>query len=214
WTKTSTAETATRFQLFREGDYWTIVLDGNTLRLKHTKGFSYIQTLLRSPGREFHAIDLAGGIDSSERRSTAGTRSAVTSVHQIDKHDGELTVAADLGDAGEMLDATAKAAYRRRLAELNEDLATAKDNGNVERASKLEDEIEAIAKELRRAVGLMGRDRVASSAAERARLNVTRAIKSAIDRVAEHDRDLGSLLARTIRTGTFCCYLQEPANPL
>lgn len=120
----------------------------------------------------------------------------------------------DLGSSGEMLDATAKAAYRRRLTELNEELSVAKENADVERASDLEDEIEAITNELRRAVGLMGRDRIAGSASERARLNVTRAIKTAVERIAEHDADLGRLLARTIRTGTFCCYIPDPSNPI
>jgi plasmid stabilization system protein ParE len=106
-----------------------------------------------------------------------------------------------------MLDATAKKAYRRRLAELNEDLVKAKELGKVKRATELEDEIEQISRELRQAVGLMGRDRMAASASERARVNVTRAIKSALDRIADHDADAGRFLSRAIRTGTFCCYL-------
>ena len=42
-----------------------------------------------------------------------------------------------------------------------------------------------IAKELRLAVGLMGW--VAASVSETARLNVTRAIRSTIDKIAEHE---------------------------
>jgi 50S ribosomal subunit-associated GTPase HflX len=41
-----------------------------------------------------------------------------------------------LGDAGEMLDDTAKVAYRRRLSELREELEEAKELGNVERAKQ------------------------------------------------------------------------------
>jgi hypothetical protein len=71
----------------------------------------------------------------------------------------------------------------------------------------LEDEIEKISKELRQGVGLMGRDRMAASASERARVNVTRAIRAALDKISEHDAEAGRFLSRAIRTGTFCCYL-------
>jgi len=68
-----------------------------------------------------------------------------------------------LGDAGEMLDEQAKAAYRRRLSELREELEDAKELGNVERAEQAEEEIDALTRELSRAVGLGGRNRRAAS---------------------------------------------------
>jgi hypothetical protein len=68
-----------------------------------------------------------------------------------------------------MLDVQAKVAYRRRLSELREELSEAKELGNVERAEQAEQEIDALTKELSRAVGLGGRNRRAASASERAR---------------------------------------------
>ena len=188
------------FLLNREGEYWTASFGKASLHLKHSKGLAYIQTLLSSPGKEFHAMSL---LDAGEPSNIA----VESRGRLLGDEGGRLSVVTDLGDAGEMLDATAKKAYRRRLAELNEDLVKAKELGNVDRAADLEDEIEKISKELRQAVGLMGRDRVAASASERARVNVTRAIKAALDRIAEHDADAGRFLSRAIRTGTFCCYL-------
>jgi hypothetical protein len=44
----------------------------------------------------------------------------------------------NLGDAGEMLDEQAKAAYRRRLSELREQLEEAKELGKVDRAKQAE----------------------------------------------------------------------------
>ena len=41
---------------------------------------------------------------------------------------------------------------------------------------------------------------------ERARTNVQRAIRKAIERIAAHDGSLGHHLDRNIRTGTFCAY--------
>jgi hypothetical protein len=86
-----------------------------------------------------------------------------------------------------MLDAQAKAAYKRRTAELREQLQEARELNQLELADRLEDEIETLGRELSRAVGLGGRDRRAASASERARINVTRAIKIALDRIAEHN---------------------------
>lgn len=41
-----------------------------------------------------------------------------------------------------------------------------------------------------------------ASASERARINVTRAIKIALERIAEHNAALATLLTKSIRTGT------------
>jgi hypothetical protein len=45
---------------------------------------------------------------------------------------------------------------------------------------------------------------------ERARINVTRAIKAAIKKIAVSHSALGQYLSRTIKTGTFCSYVPEP----
>src|SRR5262245_42065896 len=47
--------------LHQEGEYWTIEYAGKALRLKDSKGLSYLARLLCSPGTDFHALDLAGG---------------------------------------------------------------------------------------------------------------------------------------------------------
>jgi hypothetical protein len=51
---------------------------------------------------------------------------------------------------------------------------------------------------------------VATSAAERARVNVTRAIRSALARIAKHSPALRRHLETTIRTGAFCSYTPDP----
>src|SRR5713101_5973091 len=152
----------------KEGEYWTVGRGGNSFRLKDTKGLGYIAHLLRHPGVEFHVLDLAGGI--------AGRRDddeAAQAARGLPRGDEELEKAGihvgSLGDAGEMLDEQAKSAYRRRLSTLREGLEEAKERGNVERAEQAEQEIDALARELSRAVGLGGRNRRAISASERAR---------------------------------------------
>jgi hypothetical protein len=188
-------------QLSREGEYWTLAYEGSVSRLKHTKGLDYIARLLADPNVEISAADLIAG---ERGPAPAGAAAAVAA--------GELG-ARPAGDehAGELLDAQAKAAYRQRLAELREELDEAEAWSDPERAATAREEMDFLARELERAVGLGGRDRKAASAGERARVNTTRAIKTATARIAEHDARLADYLAATIRTGTFCSYSPERA---
>ena len=181
----------------QEGDYWTVALDGEPARIRDSRGMNYIARLLGQPGREFHAIDLARG----------GTR------HDAPKHDGAGLVL-ETEDAGPQLDEEAKAAYRARLVELEEEVAEAESWNDPERAGRAQQEIALLVAELRRAVGLGGRDRKAASASERARVSVTRAIRAAIDRVATGCPAAGDHLKRTIRTGTYCSYVPDPRAPI
>jgi hypothetical protein len=63
--------------------------------------------------------------------------------------------------------------------------------------------------ELSRAYGLGGRARRAGSNVERARVNVQRRLKHAIDRIAGECPAAGRHLNWAIRTGSFCSYRPE-----
>lgn len=66
----------------------------------------------------------------------------------------------DVGDAGPMLDATAKAAYRRRVEALRAEWPWPRNGRNdVGRGGRARTELDAVARELGAAVGLGGRDR-------------------------------------------------------
>ena len=183
----------------REGDYWTVIFDGHTDRLRDLKGMHYLARLLADPGREFHVLDLV----AAETDSGA----------QLDNRQTGRLPRSALGDAGEMLDTRAKNAYRRRLAEIDDDIEQAHAIGDGERATQADTERDFLLRELSRAVGLSGRDRRAASASERARAGVTRAVRQAITRIAEHHPQLGEHLSRTIRTGTYCAYMPDPRAP-
>ena len=196
----------------KDGEYWTVGRDGKSFRLKDRKGLGYVAHLIRHPATEFHVLDLAGGIASQRDEDDAGQSAG------LPQADEELAKAGihvgSLGDAGEMLDDQAKVAYRRRLSELHQDLEEAKGAGNVERAERAEQEIDALTAELSRAVGLGGRNRRAVSASERARQSVTKTIKAVLQRIAESDALLGDSLSRSIKTGTFCSYEPDPDFPI
>jgi tetratricopeptide (TPR) repeat protein len=169
--------------LSRDGKWWTATSAGTTARVADSKGLRYLAELVRAPGIERHALDLVDrveGIDPSANRRA-------------------------LGDAGPLLDARARSTYRARIEELHGEIADATLEGRDEQAEALQAELEQLVGELARAFGLGGRDRRAASAAEKARLNVTRALRTAITRLAELLPDAAAL-DRGIRTGLYCCY--------
>jgi hypothetical protein len=189
----------------REGEYWTVCYEGVVVRLRDAKGLRHLARLLTDPWREFHAVDL----------EAANGRSAVAAVRPRGRAGaGELAVRPDLGDAGALLDATAKAAYQARLTELGAELEAAEGGNDPARAAKARAERDFLVAELARAVGLGGRDRRAASHAERARLNVTRTIRAAMANLARANPSLGQHLAATIRTGRYCSYTPDPRAPI
>jgi class 3 adenylate cyclase/tetratricopeptide (TPR) repeat protein len=200
WEPLSKPSSGIRAIFARTGEYWTVRYGDANFSLKDVKGLSYIQRLLQHPGEEFHALDLLD-------RPGAGSSAAADETSMLS--DTGVGIGG-LGDAGEMLDGRAKQEYKRRLLELREKLTELRERGDSDRAAEVESEIDFLAREIARAVGLGGRDRRAGSAAERARLNVTRAIKGALQKIAEHSADLEKLLDRTIKTGAFCSYLADP----
>jgi hypothetical protein len=165
--------------------FWDVSLDGTSVRLKDTKGLRYVAELIRRSGVEQHALDL---VDRVEGVSAEG----------IDRR--------ALGDAGPALDGQARAAYRRRIEELRAEADDAIESGNLEAAERAQAELDALVAQLASAFGIGGRDRPVASAAERARLNVTRAIRSAIAKVVEALPEAGPALARQVRTGLYCAY--------
>ncbi|HEX2241509.1 MAG TPA: AAA family ATPase, partial [Actinomycetota bacterium] len=109
-------------EFVREGDYWRISYDGTEIRLRDSKGLRYIAQLLKVPGREVHVLDLATAV---EGRPISGTAAVVR----------EVLAVGNSGDAGEILDANAKAAYKKRLEDLREELEEAQTYNDPERSA-------------------------------------------------------------------------------
>ncbi|HET7487580.1 MAG TPA: hypothetical protein VFJ85_06585 [Acidimicrobiales bacterium] len=174
-------------ELRRDDRGFLVSCDGVHERVPDTKGLRYLAELVADPGVERHALDLVDrveGVGAVDRRS--------------------------LGDAGALADGAARAAYRRRAEALRAEIDEAMEIGALDRADALQEELDGLVAELARAFGMGGRDRKASSAAERARVNVTRALRAAAARLAEAVPEAGAALDRSLRTGLFCAY--EPAD--
>jgi hypothetical protein len=170
-----------QFSLHAAGKDVVVVCNGRTTRLRSVRGLPMLARLVEQPGRELHVLDLAAEPDDE---------SAVV----------------DRGDAGEILDAKARAAYQERIAELRAEIDEAERFADAFRADRARRELDMLIQQLSNAVGLGGRARRAGSAAERARITVQRRVREAIKKVAEHEPELGRHLDWAIRTGTYCAY--------
>ena len=132
----------------RDGTQWVLTTPLGEARLPDSNGLGQLARLLTTPGAEVSALELAGR--------------------------AHTPVSADLGPS---LDAQAKRAYRQRLLQLQVEADDAEAANDVVRGERAHVEIDALLRELRRALGLGGRDRPTGSDAERARINVVRSLR-------------------------------------
>lgn len=125
--------------------------------------------------------------------------------------DCDLTYS-DLG--GAILDSRAKVAYRQRLEDLREEWEEAQACNDAGRIASARQEMELLTETLAAAIGLRGQDRRVSHHAERARVSVTKAIKSSVKKIILHHPVLGHYLGATLKTGGFCVYTPDVRLPI
>ena len=170
------------FRLSSDGEIWVCECEGRTFRLRDSRGMQMLAQLVAIPGKDVHVLDLMGP-------------------------GGEQPV--DSGDSGEVMDERARREYRRRAESLRAQLEEAESLNDLAGAEAAREELEQLSSELSRAYGLGGRARRAGSNVERARVNVQRRLKHAIDRIAGECPAAGRHLNWAIRTGSFCSYRPE-----
>lgn len=151
--KTSQVAPTQRATLRPEGGVWRIEFNGTNVHVPDLKGLWHLRELVPRPRQFIPALALIGA--SSEEPIPRG-------------------------DTGALLDREALRQYRRRLAELDDELDHAVVHGDAKRQAKRSAERDALIAELKRATGLGGRPRRSGSPADKARINVTRTIRHAI----------------------------------
>ena len=104
-----------------KAEYWSVVFEGQIVRVRDMRGVQVLARLLASPGREFHVVDLVA-VESGGAETAHALEPGMS--------------ARDEGDAGEVLDARAKNAYRRRLTEITDDLEEARTLGDTSRVRR------------------------------------------------------------------------------
>ncbi|MGH8975727.1 MAG: hypothetical protein ACRD0C_21285, partial [Acidimicrobiia bacterium] len=169
--------------LRRDGELWEVGFSGRSARVRDAKGLHDLAALLSRPGVDMHVLDLA-----SPQAPKPGLRERA-------------------------LDSRARAEYRRRLVEIEEERSEAERHRDDGRLLRLDGEREALLAELRAAAGLGGRTRhLGGDATERARKAVTSRLREAIRRIEAVSPELGAHLDRSVVTGTTCRY--QPIEPV
>jgi hypothetical protein len=177
WAEETSRALATAPVIRRVGALWQVSYRGRSALLRDVKGLHDLGELMARPGTEIAAVDLAGAV-----------------------------VADRLTDEP-VLDREALRAYRRRLSELDGELAVADEMADLARRRAAGDEREYLLTELRHATRPGGATRtLGTAAAERARKAVTARIRDAIRRIGAELPELGRHLDRSVRTGHLCSY--------
>jgi hypothetical protein len=174
-------------RLQRSGPVWLVEWRGRRSTVPDSKGIRDLAVLLAHPGQPVPAVELVEAA-------------------------GGPPAAAAGASLGPVIDATARRAYQRRLADLAEELTEAEEYADLGHVERLRAERSMLAAELAGALGLGGRTRFAGDPAERARKAVTMRIRAAISAVAEQDDALARHLRNTVRTGRLCSY--QPEEPV
>lgn len=177
----------------KEGELWLLSYAGVDAHLPDLKGLHDIARLLDAPGDEIHCLELAAGAAGTTRPPAPDDRLALQ------------------GHAGELLDEQGKAEFKRRIADLREQIDLADAAGDAIGAERAREELDGVTEALASAFGLGGRARRAGDPAERARSAVTWRIRSAVSKVEAAHPELGAHLRASVRTGTFCSYRPERA---
>ncbi|MBX3026333.1 hypothetical protein KF840_15605 [bacterium] len=185
------------FVFRREGDYWTLASPGRLARVRGRRGFEYIVELLRRPHRPIYVVELM---------RPEGGGAAGLSARELDEH-GLRVVAAARTESE--LDRRARLDYRARWRELLAEQAAAERDNDPGRIEQAQREIDMLARQL--AAGRHG-TRGATSAQERARVNVRNCVAGALRAIRRHDEPLWRHLVNAIKTGTYCVY--EPDRPI
>jgi hypothetical protein len=147
-----------------------------------------------NPGREFHVLDLMA--EGTGARSVPPSQAA------------EAGLAIE-GWGEPVIDRAARAHYKRRITELEQELEEAQERGGREAGAAAREELDTLITELTAAYGLAGRPRRSPDPVERGRKAVSRRVRNALSRIARAHPRLGRHLAASIRTGVFCSYQPE-----
>jgi len=182
--------------LVRRGTTWTLSIAGDTSTFTHVKGLLALAELLNRPGQEIHVAELAAVIDGATRGASRSDDLSTGSSHDV------------------LLDDQALREYKSRISHLEEELEEAKNFNDIERENRAQVELDFILDELRRSTGLGGRSRASTTDAERARVRVTKSLRTAISRVAEASPAMGDHLNNSVQTGSFCSYRPDGLNPI
>jgi hypothetical protein len=200
----------------RDGEIWRIIFEGKSIALRDTKGLQYIALLIYHAREPFHVLDLVmRGDEIAPNRVGRGLRNRkhpwpprdVDLEKQYRPKPTEVSSSDSQKDADMILDSRALRELKDKLVWLEEELDRAELNKDLDRATRLKEEKEAIVEELNKARGFGGKSREFSDAGEKARKSVQAAISRSLKKIQRENLDLWRYLNSSIKTGYYCVYV-------
>lgn len=193
------ASTLSSNRIERHGKQAYVVFDGEKALIDRTIGLERLGRLLKWPGQELSALDLAHG--------------------SIPSHQGARATAAQEGLSltgpgrqGPRVDRQAMRDYEARMAVLQTKRREAEAVHHEPTLAEIDNEMDALTDEVNANKGKGGRSRDWSDDEERARTKVTKSLHLCIEAFAEVGmQGLHEHLRRFVHTGYFCVY--EPSLP-
>ncbi len=209
----SAAPPTTVTNIFRnDGHYWTIKFAGVEFRLKNAKGVRYIAHLLHTPQQKVHILGLIAAVDAPQGRPIP---TAYTKMTQEELAAENLRASRKDGvDDMALVDPQAMRELQQRLEQLAGELEEAGRDNDPIREAEARQEFDSIIGYLDAATGWGGRARAFTTPAERARVNVTKAIKATMKEIGKYNPALQHHLATHIKTGYWCSYDSDPDHPV
>ncbi len=170
-------------RLVVNGNYWLVRFDGGeTLSVKHQKGFIYLAALIEHANKDVSVLDLTGSL--------------------VEKEGASL-----LSGTSDVIDIDALREYRRRIDVIQNRLADGEYSSGAEKMELLEEQ-ERIRKEVRNSVTASGRLRKRNDKLDHPRQAVYRAIQRALDTLKEAGaEEMAEHLRKNIRTGNQLRYM-------
>ncbi|MFN0027960.1 MAG: AAA family ATPase [Acidimicrobiales bacterium] len=166
--------------LQRVGRSWLVSHGVTSVTVRHLVGLEYLAVLVANPGQEIRCATLTAGVDVGSVSSQA------------------------------MLDPQARRQLEARSRAVLADIARARATDDEPGVIRLEDEVQAIAEQLRGGRGLNGRARAFIDPDERARTAVRKAIKRAFNELAEVHPQTAAYLSARVSTGSTCRFAVTP----
>lgn len=185
----------------RQGRHWRVTAAGRTVEVEHCRGMAHLAVLFGNPGREISALHLA----TIPRASLSAAASPAPAPR---------TATSPSTGTGPQFDDQAVRAYRERRSGPRPGIEHRGIDGRRDFEGRDVEGGDTGRSGIGRgdaAGGLTDWVRALPSADERARIAVGKAIRRALQRIADADPELGRLLAAGVRTGKQCMY--TPVGP-
>lgn len=180
-----------------DGDVWLVRFEGKEKRIKHQKGFVYINYLLKHPHNEYGVLDmlkLVGGVDPGG---------------PIDANDDSLPVQGH-STAGDYTDEKTIKDIQRERQDLKDELTEARANNDLGRISLLQDRLEKHAQYLNETTY---RGRAKGESTNKASIDaVSKAIDRATVAIGKHLNKMGTHLRFIFKGTTFTYRPDKPIN--